>query len=278
MKGISDIKKTKILWILFWIMIGLISLNFLSAFGGLNLPSFVLEIQKYFPAVIILVFMAFTLTYGRALFFLILAMGVGFAAETIGTNYGIFFGGDYTYLNYKLLIFGVPPAVIFYWAIFIFIGYSISNSFLYWAHRRKPRKRSKNIGLLAMLILLDGILVVAIDIFMDPLSVYAGHWAWADPGPYFGVPLGNFLGWFLVTIIVTGIFRLFEYIKPQVQHKIKKSVFIIPVIIYSLICFQYIIMALNDDLPSVLLIGIFAMIPIIIVNVLLFLIWRKHAT
>jgi uncharacterized membrane protein len=52
-------------------------------------------------------------------------------------------------------------------------------------------------------------------------------WAWLDGGPYFGVPIGNFVGWFVVTVLVTGLFRLFEYYKPQQDLLLSKSIFLL---------------------------------------------------
>jgi len=39
------------------------------------------------------------------------------------------------------------------------------------------------------------VLVVVCDLVLDPAAVRLGFWAWDQPGPYYGVPLVNFLGW-----------------------------------------------------------------------------------
>ena len=44
----------------------------------------------------------------------------------------------------------------------------------------------------------DGLVAVAWDAMVDPLAVRAGYWTWLAPGGFYGVPLSNFLGWFLV--------------------------------------------------------------------------------
>ena len=36
--------------------------------------------------------------------------------------------------------------------------------------------------------------MVVCDLVLDPAAVRLGFWAWYDPGPYFGVPVINFLG------------------------------------------------------------------------------------
>ncbi|WP_255192442.1 bisanhydrobacterioruberin hydratase [Natronobeatus ordinarius] len=39
--------------------------------------------------------------------------------------------------------------------------------------------------------------VVAIDLVLDPAAVAVGFWAFTPPGPYYGVPVSNYLGWVL---------------------------------------------------------------------------------
>jgi uncharacterized membrane protein len=52
--------------------------------------------------------------------------------------------------------------------------------------------------------LLAGCLMMLLDVVIDPLAVRGDQWFlgplfyYAEPGPYFGVPLSNFAGWWLV--------------------------------------------------------------------------------
>jgi len=71
-----------------------------------------------------------------------------------------------------------------------------------WAIRRSPR-----VWLMAALFM------VMVDMVVDPLSVRGDRWFlgkifWYDPpGPYFGVPISNYLGWFFVAAIAVAIFQ-----------------------------------------------------------------------
>jgi len=63
--------------------------------------------------------------------------------------------------------------------------------------------------------LLSGLLMMFIDVVVDPLAVRGDQWflgrifEYAEPGPYFGVPLSNFAGWILVGAVgVGGYLRL----------------------------------------------------------------------
>lgn len=41
-----------------------------------------------------------------------------------------------------------------------------------------------------------GLMVLA-DTVLDPAAVHIGFWAWQQPGPYYGVPFINFVGWII---------------------------------------------------------------------------------
>ncbi|KAA9374610.1 carotenoid biosynthesis protein [Microbispora cellulosiformans] len=49
---------------------------------------------------------------------------------------------------------------------------------------------------------LGAVALTAWDLFLDPQMLRLGLWVWAEPGPYRGVPLGNFAGWLLVSLLV----------------------------------------------------------------------------
>jgi hypothetical protein len=36
---------------------------------------------------------------------------------------------------------------------------------------------------------------IALDLLMEPVAVRTGLWRWTPPGPWLGVPVGNFVGW-----------------------------------------------------------------------------------
>jgi uncharacterized membrane protein len=74
-----------------------------------------------------------------------------------------------------------------------------------WALRRSPR-----VWLLAALFM------VMIDMVVDPLSVLGNRWFlgrifWYDPpGPHFGVPITNYLGWYLVAAASVALFQVID--------------------------------------------------------------------
>jgi putative membrane protein len=59
-------------------------------------------------------------------------------------------------------------------------------------------------------------LMVAWDLTFDPVaSTMIGSWVWEQGGSYFGVPFGNFLGWFLTVFIFLTLFA--SYLSRRAQ-------------------------------------------------------------
>jgi len=53
--------------------------------------------------------------------------------------------------------------------------------------------------------------MTAWDLFLDPQMVGEGYWAWARRGVYRGIPLSNFLGWFVTGL---GVMAMLEALLP----------------------------------------------------------------
>jgi len=50
------------------------------------------------------------------------------------------------------------------------------------------------------------------DFCLDPIrSTINGAWVWEDGGAYFGVPISNYLGWFLTVFLIFQVFALYLY-------------------------------------------------------------------
>lgn len=261
----------KTLWQVFYFLIIVIVIKVIGNYFGIEFENQSKLFNYVFlglPIVLLILHSILTLGFIRGIFFILLASTTGTFFEHIGLKYGTFFGGNYIYKN-QLTLFSVPVSVIFFWAVFIYTGYCLTNSFLYWLKKKKPNIKQKNIILLIIIILLDAYFITAIDLFMDPIAVYSGSWKWLEGGPYFGVPIGNFIGWFVVTAIVVSIFRIFEYYFPQKEKKFNKSIFIIPVLGYGAMAISYFLTAIKFNL-SLAVVGVVFMLPQIIINLLLF--------
>ncbi|MEM6337253.1 MAG: carotenoid biosynthesis protein [Bacteroidota bacterium] len=118
------------------------------------------------------------------------------ASETIGTATGLPFG-PYVYsalLGPKL--FGLVPVLI---PISWFTIAVPAFAFALWAF---PNSRWARV-------LFGAGLVTLWDISLDPaMSYLTTYWFWGEAGPYYGMPLINFAGWYLTGAALMGAFEL----------------------------------------------------------------------
>ena len=157
------------------------------------------------------------------LLFTTLTYAVGLSCEYSSVHNGFPFG-LYHYVEAtqgkEVWIFGVPLFDTISYTFLAFASYTLALllcSPLYrrggdlrvldtWAIRRSPR-----------VWLMAAFFMVMVDMVVDPLSVLGERWFlgrifWYEPpGPYFGVPLSNFLGWYVVAAISVAIFQALDF-------------------------------------------------------------------
>ena len=64
--------------------------------------------------------------------------------------------------------------------------------------------------------LVAAFIMVGWDVCLDPASsTIAGMWIWETGGGYFGVPLTNYLGWYLTVFIFLQLFALYHARRPD---------------------------------------------------------------
>lgn len=118
---------------------------------------------------------------------------VGFAAEVAGVHLGFPFG-SYSYteaLGPKLI--GVPLVMTFAWMTLA-------------AYLKQMLMRFDLRPGIEMMI--AAFWMTSFDLLIDPLAAnQLGYWRWDDVGPFYGVPLTNFAGWFFVSLLAFGILR-----------------------------------------------------------------------
>ena len=153
------------------------------------------------------------------LLFTLLTYAVSLMCEWSSVHNGFPFG-LYHYIDAtrgrEIWVFGVPFMDSLSFTFLAFASYTLAlllSSPLYrcgadfrildtWEIRRAPR-----VWLMAALFM------VMVDMVVDPLSVLGDRWFlgkifWYDPpGPHFGVPITNYLGWYFVAAITIAIFQ-----------------------------------------------------------------------
>ena len=128
---------------------------------------------------------------------LLLAIGIyGFIMEIIGESTGFPFG-DYHYTDtLGPALFDVPLALISAWIVV--------TAFVFGLLVRLGIRRR-------WWVLAGPALMVLTDLVLEPIATGPmDAWIWDDSGSYYGVPMLNFVGWFLVSIPIFLLLTLFS--------------------------------------------------------------------
>ena len=119
--------------------------------------------------------------------------GIGGASELIGTTTGIPFG-PYTYtfwLGPKILEhvpYFIPPS----WFAMSIVSYELAG-------RVTPKALAR--------IPLAAAFMVLWDVSLDPaMSRAFPFWTYPEGGFFYGMPLSNWVGWFVVSLVIMGVF------------------------------------------------------------------------
>jgi bisanhydrobacterioruberin hydratase len=130
----------------------------------------------------------------------ILAVSVfAYAIESVGVATGFPYG-PFSYgeaLGPKL--FRLVPFLLPVTYVPLVIGAAAAAS--WWTNRPAPR------------VLLAALLLVLIDGVLDPGATALGFWTWTEGGPYYGVPLTNYVGWLLSGAVSAAL--LFSTARPR---------------------------------------------------------------
>ena len=143
------------------------------------------------------------MTRGRWAVLALLAVTVlGFVVEAVGVRTGFPFG-HYGYSTaLSPLVGGVPLVVPLAWAWMAWPGWLVAGRLVAGRTAGNPVAR----------IAVGSVALASWDLFLDPQMVAEGYWTWTDVGTALpgvpGVPVGNYLGWWGVAVVVMVILSL----------------------------------------------------------------------
>ena len=131
---------------------------------------------------------------------------MGYALECSSIRCAFFCGSRYQYdAGIALqLPSGVPVCVLLMWFVIAYTAIVFLRPFAIRVGESLSWTR------LVVKACLCALYMVAVDIFLDPLAVTCGLWTWETPGPYFTVPIRNFVAWFIVGMCMCGVYLAFE--------------------------------------------------------------------
>ncbi|MGW0180252.1 carotenoid biosynthesis protein [Nocardia sp. NPDC003345] len=136
--------------------------------------------------------------------FVVIVSGIGFAAEAVGTATGIPFGAyDYAAGRLGPALFEVPLVVPLAWTGGLYPIWVVAGLL---CRRAGPRIIATATG------------AVGWDLFLDPQMVADGHWHWHRAGAGLpglaAIPWTNYLGWFLVAIVMAAALTFWDRTAP----------------------------------------------------------------
>ncbi len=190
------------------------------------------------------------------------AVPISLGSELIGTSTGEPFG-NYAYtafLGYRVLDH-VPFSIPLSWFYVGFATYLIGHAL---AGMMQVRP------LWPYAVLIGAWLLTVWDLVLDPAmaheSLEVKFWTWSETGPYFGMPLQNFLGWTLTAIVFMTVARLLWRGDPSTDRRKLRIGFPFTVFAFN-IFFASALSASVDLWIPILLAVVFGLLPAALVLV-----------
>ncbi len=160
-----------------------------------------------------LAWLAFVLVHGSKRYgwdnlfaFFTITFLISWSAETTSIAMGFPFGDFYYTELLGPMIGTVPMAVMPAYFVAGYLAWTMSTVFH--ANMGTGIERRN----LVLVPFIASFVMVMWDFCLDPLrSTIDGAWVWEDGGPYHGVPISNYFGWYLTVFLIFQVFALYLY-------------------------------------------------------------------
>ena len=172
--------------------------------------------------------------------------------------------------------FGKVPYVIpFVWSILLYCSFTMTN--IIFKRVRTSTKFEENISLqwffkIVGMGIIAGLIMVALDLIIDPVMVAMGAWSWSGAGSYYGIPLWNYEGWIEISSVTFVFYSIYLQIikKNQIyiggEKQSRYTLFVVVLYLASLIIFGMyaVVKQVTDVIPwAAMTMGLFAVIVVI---------------
>jgi uncharacterized membrane protein len=198
------------------------------------------------PAVFALIHGALFYRIRGILSFIAICLLVGNAFENLGVRTGFPFGRYFFTDVMGPKILGVP--------VFLGLAY-VGMAYLSWTLARLILEETQ--GPLAgsrvvTLALLASVIMVSWDLSMDSVwSTIVRAWIWQQGGIYFGVPLTNFLGWFVTGYVFYQLFALYLRNRSSAGHALPADYWNMAVAFYAISAAGNLLLLIPQPGPAV---------------------------
>ncbi len=142
---------------------------------------------------------------------------IGFMAEWLGVKFGFLFG-DYSYgANLGMKLDDVPIIMGINWVILSLASRGIIKRFF---------------KLPVMKILVSSVLMVSLDILIEPLAPQLDYWSFDT----MVAPLSNYIGWLIYSILIQSLLELVQF---KGHFKISLHILIIQLLFFGSLYFLF---------------------------------------
>lgn len=189
---------------LLWSILGIYALGRICQLFAPSLPTLLIVLLHVFPPVLFALVHATLLYHFRGfLAFTVCCLVSGTFFESLSLRTGFPFG-HYVFTSVMgPKILGLPVLLVL---AYVGIGYA---SWIVACLILQTRSQSPRISRLFLQPALAAVVMTAWDLAMDPdWATLDRAWIWRNGGPWFGVPLGNYLGWLITTFTFYLLFSL----------------------------------------------------------------------
>jgi len=188
--------------IAFLILYGLLTLySIVSFMAGIHPGQWLTPVSTLAGFVFALLHASQREGWARSLRLLALVFAISLLFESVGVATGLVYG-PYHYTNRlgPMFLGLVPYLIPVAWFMMSYPSFVIADRLIPadWKHWQ----RVLSVALVA------GLAMTAWDVVMDPIMVASGIWVWDVSGPYHGIPLQNFWGWWLTVFTTIALYLL----------------------------------------------------------------------
>jgi uncharacterized membrane protein len=185
---------------------------------------------------------------GNAILLFSISFIVSYAAESLGIRWSWLFGSRYHYNPDMIprLPGGVPLCIPLIWFSLVY------TAVVFLRPIPVRRKGLLSLGRTLMKAALCALFIAATDFVIDPLGVFFKGWFWHESGLFFGVPIRNFAGWFLVGLIIYAIYIPIEKSSVKDERIMLDLQFAAVSVVLTLFCFVGASIWVGSILPAIL--------------------------
>ncbi len=148
---------------------------------------FILALPSYY-------FLVKWLPTSKALMVLLLFSVFPIVIEAIGISTGLPYGGFHYSDEMGFKILGIVP-----WSVSLAFAPLILGS---------ATVTNRQIEDSRLALPVSALLLVMFDLILDPAAVSLNIWVWDVPGPYYGIPISNYAGWFLTGLVAAALLHV----------------------------------------------------------------------